>query len=126
MAAATLRSVLRRNSLLPLFETRSLRGLFFFSSSDCVLQALRFYGSYNVTVTGITIQNSPQCHLKFDNCEAVQVFNVTIASPGSSPNTDGIHLQNSRDVMIHHTNMSCGKLLFPCSDLISVDFRSSG
>ncbi|XP_064949761.1 polygalacturonase At1g48100-like isoform X1 [Musa acuminata AAA Group] len=70
--------------------------------------ALRFYGSYNVTVTGITIQNSPQCHLKFDNCEAVQVFNMTINSPGSSLNTDGIHLQNSRDVMIHHTNMSCG------------------
>ncbi|XP_065044563.1 polygalacturonase At1g48100-like isoform X2 [Musa acuminata AAA Group] len=70
--------------------------------------ALRFYGSYNVTVSGITIQNSPQCHLKFDNCEAVQVFNMTINSPGSSLNTDGIHLQNSRDVMIHHTNMSCG------------------
>lgn len=76
--------------------------------SNPVLQALRFYGSYNVTVTGITIQNSQQCHLKFDNCEAVQVFNMTIASPGSSLNTDGIHLQNSRDVMIHHTHMSCG------------------
>nr|XP_018675044.1 PREDICTED: transcription termination factor MTERF15, mitochondrial-like isoform X2 [Musa acuminata subsp. malaccensis] len=33
MAAATLRSVLRRNSLLPLFETCHLRDLFFFSSS---------------------------------------------------------------------------------------------
>ncbi|XP_064985936.1 uncharacterized protein LOC135585724 [Musa acuminata AAA Group] len=33
MAAATLRSVLRRNSLLPLFETYRLRDLFFFSSS---------------------------------------------------------------------------------------------
>ncbi|XP_042425543.1 polygalacturonase At1g48100-like [Zingiber officinale] len=70
--------------------------------------ALRFYGSYNVSVTGITIQNSQQCHLKFDNCEAVQVYNITIASPGNSLNTDGIHLQNSRDVMIHHANMSCG------------------
>ncbi|XP_074568294.1 polygalacturonase At1g48100-like [Curcuma longa] len=70
--------------------------------------ALRFYGSYNVTVSGITIQNSQQCHLKFDNCETVQVYNMTIASPGNSLNTDGIHLQNSRDVMIHHTNMSCG------------------
>ncbi|XP_042382302.1 polygalacturonase At1g48100-like isoform X1 [Zingiber officinale] len=70
--------------------------------------ALRFYGSYNVTVRGITIQNSQQCHLKFDNCETVQVYNMTIASPGNSLNTDGIHLQNSRDVMIHHTNMSCG------------------
>ncbi|THU52683.1 hypothetical protein C4D60_Mb10t06510 [Musa balbisiana] len=33
MAAATLRSVLRRNSLLPLFQTCRLRDLFFFSSS---------------------------------------------------------------------------------------------
>ena len=73
-------------------------------------QALRFYGSYNVTVTGITIQNSPQFHLKFDNCEAVQVFNMTVSSPGDSPNTDGIHLQNSIDVSIHHTSLSCGNV----------------
>ncbi|XP_064944067.1 transcription termination factor MTERF15, mitochondrial-like [Musa acuminata AAA Group] len=33
MAAATLRSVLRRNSLLPLFDTHRLRDLLFFSSS---------------------------------------------------------------------------------------------
>ncbi|KAJ8485381.1 hypothetical protein OPV22_017866 [Ensete ventricosum] len=70
--------------------------------------ALRFYGSYNVTVTGIRIQNSPRCHLKFDNCEAVEVFNITVSSPGDSPNTDGIHLQNSRDVMIHGVDMGCG------------------
>ncbi|OAY65580.1 Polygalacturonase, partial [Ananas comosus] len=70
--------------------------------------ALRFYGSYNVTVTGITIQNSPQCHLKFDSCEAVFVHDITISSPGDSLNTDGIHLQNSRDVTIHHSNLACG------------------
>ena len=62
-------------------------------------QALRFYGSFNPTVTGITIQNSPQCHLKFDNCNGVMVHDVTISSPGDSPNTDGIHLQNSKDVL---------------------------
>ncbi|KAJ8622933.1 hypothetical protein MRB53_031462 [Persea americana] len=70
--------------------------------------ALRFYGSLDVTVKGITIQNSPQCHLKFDNCQAVEVFNVTISSPGDSLNTDGIHLQNSRDVSIHNSNLACG------------------
>ncbi|RZS24924.1 hypothetical protein BHM03_00058056 [Ensete ventricosum] len=75
---------------------------------NIVFQALRFYGSYNVTVTGIRIQNSPRCHLKFDNCEAVEVFNITVSSPGDSPNTDGIHLQNSRDVMIHGVDMGCG------------------
>ncbi|XP_039116141.1 polygalacturonase At1g48100-like [Dioscorea cayenensis subsp. rotundata] len=70
--------------------------------------ALRFYGSTNVTVTGITIQNSPQCHLKFDNCESVLVYNMTVSSPGDSLNTDGIHLQNSRGVTIHHTDLGCG------------------
>ncbi|PIA61915.1 hypothetical protein AQUCO_00200126v1 [Aquilegia coerulea] len=72
--------------------------------------ALRFYGSLDVIVTGITIQNSPQCHLKFDNCIGVQVFNLNVSSPGDSLNTDGIHLQNSRDVQIHNTKLACGKL----------------
>ncbi|KAJ6719586.1 hypothetical protein OIU79_007268 [Salix purpurea] len=70
--------------------------------------ALRFYGSFNVTVTGITIQNSPQCHLKFDNCIGVVVHDMKTSSPGDSPNTDGIHLQNSKDVLIHSTDLACG------------------
>ncbi|OEL16564.1 Polygalacturonase [Dichanthelium oligosanthes] len=70
--------------------------------------ALRFYGSFNVVVAGITIVNSSQCHLKFDNCQGVMVHDVTISSPENSLNTDGIHLQNSKDVSIHHTNMACG------------------
>nr|CAB3473692.1 unnamed protein product [Digitaria exilis] len=70
--------------------------------------ALRFYGSFNVVVAGITIVNSSQCHLKFDNCQGVMVHDVTISSPENSLNTDGIHLQNSKDVSIHHTQMSCG------------------
>ncbi|EEF40940.1 Polygalacturonase precursor, putative [Ricinus communis] len=70
--------------------------------------ALRFYGSTDVTVTGITIQNSPQTHLKFDDCTGVQVSEFTAASPENSPNTDGIHLQNSRDVVIYSSDLSCG------------------
>ncbi|KAF7829349.1 polygalacturonase [Senna tora] len=70
--------------------------------------ALRFYGSFNPTVTGITIQNSQQCHLKFDSCNGVLVHDVNISSPGDSPNTDGIHLQNSKDVLIHTTTLACG------------------
>ncbi|XP_062110335.1 polygalacturonase At1g48100-like [Humulus lupulus] len=70
--------------------------------------ALRFYGSFNVTVTGITIQNSPQCHLKFDNCVGVLVHDMSVSSPGDSANTDGIHLQNSKDVLIHTTTLACG------------------
>ncbi|KAL6552964.1 hypothetical protein OROGR_006806 [Orobanche gracilis] len=36
--------------------------------------ALRVANSKTVTVTGITIQNSQQAHLKFDNCDGVQKF----------------------------------------------------
>ncbi|KAH9327024.1 hypothetical protein KI387_007202, partial [Taxus chinensis] len=70
--------------------------------------ALRFYGSSDVKVQHITIQNSPQCHLKFDSCTSVEVDGVTISSPANSPNTDGIHLQNSQEVEIHHSSMACG------------------
>ncbi|XP_021740804.1 polygalacturonase At1g48100-like [Chenopodium quinoa] len=70
--------------------------------------ALRFYSSNGITVRDITITNSPLCHLKFDNSVGIQVHNVTISSPEDSPNTDGIHLQNCRDVEIHHSNIGCG------------------
>ncbi|KAM0840613.1 hypothetical protein ACQ4PT_059542 [Festuca glaucescens] len=82
--------------------------------------ALRFYGSSNVRVTGISIVNSSQCHLKFDSCQGVMVHNLTISSPEDSPNTDGIHLQNSKDVNIHHTNLACG------DDCISIQTGCSG
>ncbi|XP_057447437.1 polygalacturonase At1g48100 [Lotus japonicus] len=70
--------------------------------------ALRFYGSNGVTVTGITIQNSQQTHLKFDSCTNVQVFDIKTSSPGDSPNTDGIHLQNSQEVVIYSSTLACG------------------
>lgn len=61
-----------------------------------------------MSVTGITLQNSPQAHLKFDACTNVQVSDISISSPGDSPNTDGIHLQNSQDVVIFGTSIACG------------------
>ncbi|EOA23090.1 hypothetical protein CARUB_v10003877mg [Capsella rubella] len=70
--------------------------------------ALRFYGSNGVTVNGITIQNSPQTHLKFDSCVNIQVSDFTTSSPGDSPNTDGIHLQNSKDAVIYRSTLACG------------------
>ena len=68
-----------------------------------------FYGSDGVTVTGITIQNSQQTHLKFDSCTNVQVSGISVSSPGDSPNTDGIHLQNSQNVVIYSSTLACGK-----------------
>ncbi|PON99007.1 Glycoside hydrolase [Trema orientale] len=70
--------------------------------------ALRFYSGYDVSVRNIKIINSPQCHLKFDSSKGIKVENITISSPENSPNTDGIHLQNTQDVEIQHSNIGCG------------------
>ncbi|KAI3795964.1 hypothetical protein L1987_38625 [Smallanthus sonchifolius] len=70
--------------------------------------ALRFYASEDILVRDITIKNSPQVHLKFDNSRGVKVENITVLAPGNSPNTDGIHLQNTRDVEILHSNIGTG------------------
>ncbi|KAK3416773.1 hypothetical protein EUGRSUZ_H02537, partial [Eucalyptus grandis] len=70
--------------------------------------ALRFYSSCNVSVRGISIVNSPLCHLKFDNSRGIKISNIAISSPKDSPNTDGIHLQNSQHVEIEHSNIGCG------------------
>ncbi|XP_020571789.1 polygalacturonase At1g48100 isoform X2 [Phalaenopsis equestris] len=70
---------------------------------------LRFYQSCNLVVRDIQIINSPLCHLKFDNSRRVLVMNITISSPEDSPNTDGIHLQNSTGVEIRHSIIGCGR-----------------
>ncbi|KAJ3685923.1 hypothetical protein LUZ61_015087 [Rhynchospora tenuis] len=69
---------------------------------------VRFYSSYNILVRDIQIVDSPQCHLKFDSSRWIRVKNVTIFSPEVTPNTDGIHLQNTRDVEIRKSNIGCG------------------
>ncbi|XP_072993714.1 probable polygalacturonase At1g80170 [Typha latifolia] len=69
---------------------------------------MRFYKSYNITVRNIQIINSPQCHLKFDSSRGIKVKDLTIFSSQDSPNTDGIHLQNTRDVEIKNSNIGCG------------------
>ncbi|KAM0009140.1 putative endo-polygalacturonase [Helianthus debilis subsp. tardiflorus] len=78
------------------------------ASLDIKPTALRFYASEDIVVRDITIKNSPQVHLKFDNSQGVKVNNVTVLAPGNSPNTDGIHLQNTRDVEIMHSNIETG------------------
>lgn len=72
------------------------------------MQAIRFYASNNLTVRDIRIINTPQCHLKFDSSSDIQVDNIKISSPENSPNTDGIHLQNTQNVEIRHSSIACG------------------
>ncbi|KAJ8500537.1 hypothetical protein OPV22_011089 [Ensete ventricosum] len=70
--------------------------------------ALRFFMSSNLTVHGIRVQNSPQFHFRFDNCRNVTVDAISISSPALSPNTDGIHVENTEMVGIYNSVISNG------------------
>ncbi|KAF7804960.1 polygalacturonase [Senna tora] len=70
--------------------------------------AIRFFMSSNLTVQGLMIKNSPQFHFRFDGCKHVHVESIYITSPALSPNTDGIHIENTNDVKIYNSVISNG------------------
>ncbi|KAK7269573.1 hypothetical protein RIF29_22305 [Crotalaria pallida] len=70
--------------------------------------ALRFFMSSNLTVQGLRIKNSPQFHFRFDGCQSVHIESIYITAPALSPNTDGIHIENTNDVKIYNSVVSNG------------------
>ncbi|KAF7837663.1 polygalacturonase [Senna tora] len=69
---------------------------------------IRFFMSSNLMVSGLKIQNSPQFHMKFDGCQGVMIDKLSISSPKLSPNTDGIHIENSQSVGIYNSMIANG------------------
>ena len=47
--------------------------------------------------------------MKFDGCEGVLIERLSISSPKLSPNTDGIHIENTKSVGIYNTMVSNGR-----------------
>ncbi|RDX81077.1 Polygalacturonase, partial [Mucuna pruriens] len=80
---------------------------------------IRFFMSSNLKVNGLSIQNSPQFHMKFDGCQGVLIDKLSISSPKLSPNTDGIHVENSKYIGIYNSKISNG------DDCISIGPGSS-
>lgn len=69
---------------------------------------IRFFMSSNLVVSNLRIQNSPQFHVKFDGCSHVLIEDLSINSPALSPNTDGIHVENTKSVGIYNSVISNG------------------
>ncbi|KAK6260381.1 Glycoside hydrolase [Theobroma cacao] len=70
--------------------------------------ALRFFMSSNLTVKGLKIKDSPKFHFRFDGCQNVHVESLHITAPALSPNTDGIHIENTNGVEIYNSVISNG------------------
>uniref|UniRef100_A0A452ZQG5 Uncharacterized protein n=1 Tax=Aegilops tauschii subsp. strangulata TaxID=200361 RepID=A0A452ZQG5_AEGTS len=83
--------------------------------------ALHFEECRGVSVQGVTLQNGPQFHLSFTRCVDVKASFLRLVAPADSPNTDGIHLNDSSRVQITDNLIStgddCVSMVGNCSDV---------
>lgn len=69
---------------------------------------VEFYNAAQVTVSGITLTNSPMWSLGLRYCDGVLVSNYVVRHPSDSPNTDGIDLVGSKNVLMAALDISTG------------------
>ena len=62
----------------------------------------------NMTVSNVTLENPGAMHLFLKNINTATINGITINSPSSSPNTDGIDPASSTNVTIENSNISDG------------------
>ncbi|XP_057514574.1 probable polygalacturonase At1g80170 [Actinidia eriantha] len=82
-------------------------------------RALTFHRCNKLKVKKITMVNSQQVHLAFTKCAQVELLEAKVLAPGSSPNTDGIHISSSTLIEIRDTAIGTG------DDCISIVGNSS-
>lgn len=72
------------------------------------VQSMKVLNSRDVVISGVKSVNSELYHVVIDGCEGVAVQDARIVAPGSSPNTDGIHVQSSSAVTITGASIQTG------------------
>ncbi|KAK3016694.1 hypothetical protein RJ639_007099 [Escallonia herrerae] len=91
---------------LKAFPIAPFRGKNFTHTYRIYLQMVSFLKCNRIQMSNISLSNSPHIHEM--GCNGVSFNSLTINTPGSSPNTDGIHIQSSHGVTVKGTNIGCG------------------
>lgn len=82
--------------------------------------AITFELCNNLRMMNLTVENSQQMHIKLRRCVGVVADHLKVLAPGHSPNTDGIHLSASKDVVIRNTIIGTGD---DCISIVSDSFN---
>ncbi|KAL5580083.1 hypothetical protein UlMin_012525 [Ulmus minor] len=69
---------------------------------------LSFSYSSNIKVIGLLSLNSQMFHIVVNHCQDVHMEGVKVIANGNSPNTDGIHVQFSKNVTILNSSIQTG------------------
>ncbi|GFP81437.1 probable polygalacturonase at1g80170, partial [Phtheirospermum japonicum] len=82
--------------------------------------ALTIDSSSAIRVKGLTIQNGQQMNFIIARSDSVRVTGIKVSAPGDSPNTDGIHITASTNVVLQNCKIGTG------DDCVSIVSGSSG
>ncbi|GMN43713.1 hypothetical protein TIFTF001_012920 [Ficus carica] len=69
---------------------------------------LSFTNSKDIKIIGLMSLNSQMFHIVINACSNVQIQGVKVIADGNSPNTDGIHVQLSTNVVIKGSTVKTG------------------
>lgn len=72
------------------------------------MQALTIYGSSGIKVRDLTIQNGQQMNFAISRSDSIRIAGVTVSAPEDSPNTDGIHITESTNVVLQNSKIGTG------------------
>ncbi|KAK8505377.1 hypothetical protein V6N11_057705 [Hibiscus sabdariffa] len=70
--------------------------------------ALHFHLCTNLRLHGLTHLNSQKNHISIHNCSGVSISDLHIIAPSDSPNTDGINIALSSQLLISNTFIGTG------------------
>ncbi|KAL4389795.1 hypothetical protein HN51_010732 [Arachis hypogaea] len=70
--------------------------------------AVTFYQCKNLRVANVRLKDAQQMHVAFESCFNVIVSNVLVRAPGYSPNTDGIHVAETQNIVISDSDIGTG------------------
>ncbi|KAK8593891.1 hypothetical protein V6N12_045964 [Hibiscus sabdariffa] len=70
--------------------------------------ALHFHLCNNLILSGLTHLNSQKNHITIHSCSGVSISNLHIIAPSDSPNTDGIDISLSTQLLISNTFIGTG------------------
>nr|XP_024927172.2 probable polygalacturonase At3g15720 [Ziziphus jujuba var. spinosa] len=71
-------------------------------------EALMFSGCNSLTVSGLRHTNSQKSHISITECDNVFISSLHISAPEDSPNTDGIDISRSTNILINNTFIGTG------------------
>ncbi|XP_057457805.1 probable polygalacturonase At3g15720 isoform X2 [Lotus japonicus] len=81
--------------------------------------ALRFNSCKNLALSATNHINSPRNHISISSCSGSSISNIHVTAPEESPNTDGIDISGSTNILIKDSTIRTG------DDCIAINDGSS-